>query len=401
MLFIDGDVLTRPLIIEAEENLRKLNLFSSVTISPIDRPGSNSVKDILVLIKEASPGSFQITPGFRNDLGLRLGFEVAYQNLGGWNRTVNARAVFNRRMDNNGYRFPEYNFSIGFKEPYLANWPVVFTSNLNVIKRQYSGFDAKVNRVSVGLRREFSKYLSGFLEYSYERVEIFNPQGDSYASYVGTDIIGSMTPGIIIDSRNDKYNPSTGFYSINRFEWASKYFGSRRNVDFYRTTSNNSAYFPIPGGIVFAAAVNMGWERSNIRDIEIPPFKLFRLGGIGSIRGYGEDSIEVETNKTIFGVLGSLNYRAEFRIPISGSLGSAIFLDAGNLMVDRFSFEPRKLRSSAGAGLRYITPVGPVALDFAWKLQGDGVVGDTRESAGVSGGASVDRFKIHFSIGSF
>ncbi|MGE3261214.1 MAG: POTRA domain-containing protein [Bacteriovoracia bacterium] len=409
--FTGGDVLTTPLLNEAEENLRKLNLFGEVIVRPIDRPGTENVKDILILIEETTPGSFDIVPGLRNDLGLRLGFELGYQNLGGWNRSVNASAVFNRRLEN--YKFPEYQFTVGFREPYLANWPVTFTSGLDVLRRQFSTFNATVSRLSMGVRRDLTRYLSGFLEYGYEQIKIRDvdlnkrPIEDQR-----TDFIGTLTPGFIVDSRNDRFNPSSGFNSVNRFEIASSYFGSKRDVAFYRTTSYNSAYFKILDDIVFAGGVNLGWERSNAvvekngktEPSPIPAYKLFRLGGIGSLRGYREDAVEVETRRFISGVLGMVNYRGEFRIPLMGNLGSALFVDAGNLMVDRFTFAPEQLRSSAGAGLRYLTPVGPVVLDFAWRLQNNAKVGDTTTASGNDlnqNAADLDRFKIHFSIGAF
>lgn len=401
--FIAGDVLTAPLIGEAEDNIRKLNLFSSVIVRPIDRPGREDLKDILILIEEGTPGSFDIVPGFRNDLGLRLGFEFGYQNLGGWNRSVNARAVFNRRLENRAgrIRYTEYNFSMGFVEPYLANWPVTFSSNVSLFKRQFPSFDANVNRFTVGLKRDLTSTISSVLEYSFEKVKIAN--ANPISTYDNsTDLIGSITPGIVLDSRKDafdqpnRFNPTKGVHSVNRFEVASQFFGSESNVGYYRFTTTNSAYFRLIDDIVLATAGNFGWERSNVAREPIPPFKLFRLGGLGSIRALPEDALEVQTRKNINGILGFVNYRAELRIPISGNLGTALFWDAGNLMVDRYSLRPERLRSSVGTGLRYNTPVGPVVLDFAWRLQSDEKVGDT-----VLTEAGNSRFRVHFSIGVF
>jgi outer membrane protein insertion porin family len=397
--FISGDVLTAPLLNEAEDNLKKLELFSTWSVRPMDRPGEEDVKDILILVEESAAGNFDIVPGFRNDLGLRLGFEFGYKNLGGWNRSVNARAVFNRRLES--YRFPEYNFSLGFREPYLANWPVALTSNLSLFKRQFPSFDAAVNRLTVGVKRDLTNILSGLVEYSLEKVKISDVRGDKYEPEdARTDYIGSITPGFIIDSRNDLFNPTKGINSVNRFEVASQFFGSEAEIGYYRLTTANSAYFRLWDNWVLASAVNIGWERSNVKDKPIPVFKLFRLGGLGSIRGLPEDSLEVETEKSIAGVLGFVNYRTELRIPISGNFGTAVFIDAGNLIIDRFKFSTAtstsRLRSSVGTGLRYNTPVGPVVLDFAWRLQKDDQVGDTTLDK-----AGDNRYRIHFSIGVF
>ena len=395
MPFITNDVLTAPLLAEAEDNLRKLNLFSSVILRPIDRPGSDNVKDILILVEESAPGYFDVVPGLRSDLGLRLGFELGYQNLGGWNRSVNAQAVFNRRLRD--YRYPEYLFSLGFREPYLANWPVAFTANLTLFRRIFESFDADVNRITLGFRREIRPGFWGFLEYNFERNKITNVKPPYIQTDQRTDIIGSITPGFSIDSRDDRFNPTRGVNSTQSLEIASNFLGSSQTVGFYRFTSYNSAYFRLFDGVVLALAANIGWERSNVEGEQIPTFKLFRLGGMNSIRGYREDSIEAETSTLVRGTLALVNYRTELRIPISGSFGTALFLDAGNLLKDSFSLNPALLKSSVGAGLRYITPVGPVVLDFAWRLQTENPAPFKSDVTRPDN----DRFRVHFAIGAF
>jgi outer membrane protein assembly complex protein YaeT len=388
--FITGDVLTKPILNETEDNLRKLNLFTSVVVRTIDHLGDETKKDILILVEESTPGSFEVAPGFRNDLGLRLGLGAAYQNVGGWDRSVSAQAVFNHRIVD--YNFPEYDINLGFREPYLAEWPVIFTSNLEFLKHQYTNFDANIDKLTMSVRRELSKTVSVFLEYSYEQDNIQNAQYPYLPSDDKDSFIGALTPGFIYDTRNDTFNPTHGYYSINRFELATRGFGSEADIGYYRTTTSNTVYVPVVGDTTLALAVSLGWERSNVAGSAIPTFKLFRLGGISSLRGYDDDSVEVETSTTVNGTLGLANYRSEYRIPISGAFGTALFFDAGNLMIDRFA--PFDLRSSTGVGLRYNTPVGPVALDVAWKLQSDAKVGDTIVPTG-------DRYKVHFAIGTF
>ncbi|NUM87576.1 MAG: BamA/TamA family outer membrane protein [Bdellovibrionales bacterium] len=390
MPFITGDVLTRPLLEEAEGNLRRLNLFSSVILRSIDRPDDPTVKDVIILIDEAEPGVLEVAPGYRNDLGLRLALGVAYNNLGGWNRTIFADAILNRRLEN--YAFPEYNVSFGVKEPYLANWPVTLTSQVNLLRRSFTSFGASTARIVTTLSRPLSRILTGFTEHSYERTKIFDVREPYTKDDEKVIFIGSITPGIVVDSRNDRYNPTSGVLSTNRFETASRFFGSGENVGYIRATTFNSFYVSLFGDAVLAGAVNFGFERSNVQGFEIPFIKLFRLGGLGSIRGYNEDAIEVETKKTIAGSLTLVNYRGELRLPISGSFGAAAFVDAGNLAVD--SVRPFVLRSSAGWGLRYNTPVGPVVLDIAWKLQSAETVGDTTV-------IDPSKVRFHFSIGSF
>ena len=396
--FISKDILTKELLNEAEANLRKLNLFSSVIVRAIDNPIEDDLKDILILIEENDAGSIELTPGFRNDLGLKLGLGAGYQNLGGWHRSINGKIEVNRRLEN--FHYAEHNIFIGFREPYLANRRLIFSSNLNFFKRQYPSFDATISKITNGVRWDFTKTVSGLFDYSYERNNIENARNSYSPKDDRKEFIGAMTPGIIYDSRIDrknqeeKFNPIKGVYSINRVEYASRYFGSMADISYTKFTTATSFYIPVMEESVFALAVNFGFARSNLKDRKIPIFKLFRMGGMGSIRGYSDDTIEVETTKDINGSLALVNYRGELRIPLKGAFGTAIFLDAGNLMVDRISLSPSTLRSSVGTGFRYTTPVGPVLLDFAWRLQTVPTVGDTKV-------ADQDRFRVHFAIGVF
>ena len=63
-----------------------------------------------------------------------------------------------------------------------------------------------------------------------------------------------------------------------------------------------------------------------------------------------------------------INPRAEFRVPLWGPLETTLFLDAGNVWVDPKRVEPWRLRYAAGSGLRFATPIGPVALDYGVNL---------------------------------
>ncbi len=59
----------------------------------------------------------------------------------------------------------------------------------------------------------------------------------------------------------------------------------------------------------------------------------------------------------------------ELRFPLYGDLGATVFVDVGNVF-PRVSdmFKDFDLRSTAGVGLRYRTPVGPVRMEYGWIL---------------------------------
>jgi outer membrane protein insertion porin family len=86
----------------------------------------------------------------------------------------------------------------------------------------------------------------------------------------------------------------------------------------------------------------------------------------------------------------------ELRVPIIYQLSGAVFNDNGGLFLtqcgkecrqqrgvenDAFTFE--NIRQSVGPGLRYMTPVGPISLDYGFKL-------NRREGESIG--------EVHFSI---
>ena len=99
------------------------------------------------------------------------------------------------------------------------------------------------------------------------------------------------------------------------------------------------------------------------------PDRLFFAGGGGSVRGYAYRNIGVvQPGGTVTGgrflTEGSLELRARF----TDSLGGVLFTDAGFVGQDSLGTSANDLRIGVGAGLRYLTPIGPLRLDVAVPL---------------------------------
>ena len=82
--------------------------------------------------------------------------------------------------------------------------------------------------------------------------------------------------------------------------------------------------------------------------------------------------------------------KTEYRYPlIPDLLEGAIFVDLGNLWNDPGRFELLAIRSSAGLGARFLTPIGPIAFDLGINLDPD--IQYRKE----------ERWALHFNIGVF
>jgi outer membrane protein assembly factor BamA len=127
------------------------------------------------------------------------------------------------------------------------------------------------------------------------------------------------------------------------------------------------------------------------------PDRLFFLGGTDTVRGFAQDSMVPEDvaqqlldDAEVYHVSGVpvrssgegldisqvvirggdifVNPRAELRIPLTDSVQTALFVDAGNLWTDPTKFQPFQLRYSTGSGLRVKTPIGPLVFDYGFNV---------------------------------
>jgi outer membrane protein insertion porin family len=156
----------------------------------------------------------------------------------------------------------------------------------------------------------------------------------------------------------------------------------------------------MPYDLVFLYALRAGWGRAISGSSQLPISERFFLGGRSTVRGFGENDVgPMGENGDPIGGDVSLNVNLELQFPLVYGFAGAIFSDGGAVylqnandknsngepLCDAFcSFSLDNFRRSAGLGLRYITPIGPLSLDYGFKL-------DRRH--GESIGA------VHFSVG--
>jgi translocation and assembly module TamA len=133
-------------------------------------------------------------------------------------------------------------------------------------------------------------------------------------------------------------------------------------------TTRDQGILPVGASNRLLGRVELAWTTT--RDFrDLPPTLRFWAGGANSVRGYGYHGLGVKdpnTGQVIGGpqlMVGSL----EFEHRLRKRWGIATFYDIGNA-VNRFN-DP--LKSGAGVGVRWISPVGPVRVDAAWALSLD------------------------------
>ncbi len=368
----EGDVLEEPQLAESETSLRKLGIFSVVRITASDDPDSKDRKIVKVQIEEADPGIVAGGPGFRNDLGIRGFSEFGYTNLWGLNHSIFLNAAANRRIDNS-FRFAEYQTQAAYTWPWFLGLNLQFRPVLSLSGTQYRNFDAVTAELGLNWEKRIFRHpnLVGLFSYNLERVKQFDAADELDNGFF---VIGSVTPALRLDMRDNPLAPTQGLFSQVSLEFADPILLSQRApspIGYYRFQTRTDYTIPLIPMMSWFFSVRTGFEKSTVSRAgddaygAIPLIKQYALGGVGSLRGFSEQELNARTS-AVKGSLSYVNYRTQLDVPISGGLRMGPFLDAANLRVDSFSFGG--LRYGSGFGFHYITPVGPVNLDWGFKL---------------------------------
>lgn len=222
------------------------------------------------------------------------------------------------------------------------------------------------------------------------------------------------------DLRNSLLNPSQGWAWLLDAEHARTYTGS--DFEYDRLFGEISAYRR-RGSTVFAGRIGAGVEGSGrFADLEegrlrvVHPQKRFYSGGANSVRGFAEnrlgpkvlftgvqdllgyaapdDNGPICTPETVLdatcdpdgledgaflsqpvGGTVRLEANAEVRFPIiAATLQAVAFVDVGQVWADRVDVRFDELEVTPGLGLRYLSPIGPLRLDVAYRGGGEEVL---------------------------
>lgn len=405
MPFQEGDVLKDSDLKEVENEFKKLGIFSQVETVVSRDTQDASLKSIDFNVKESVPGFVAGGIGLRNDLGPRFFAQVGYHQL--WRRLHSASLSLelNRRFDNQfcshtadqkssgkNHCFIEYQISPDYVWPWFLGVPeLTFRPRLTLARYHYRALDANSTSMTATWSRPILKelHMNGFLTYGLERLSQYNSQN---ASDDMTLTIGSLTPGLSIDFRDQALAPTRGFFGVLTYEFASPFFFSQRKpipVTYSRSQLRLDQFISLPLQSILYLSFRTGVEINHSYPAEgvvdpryaIPLSKQFTLGGVGSLRGFKEQSLNLY-NYAIQGYASYVNYRLQIDFPFSGQMKVGPFLDAANLNLDRYVLG--SLRVGSGFGIHYHSPIGAINFDVGFN---------------VKPRALEDKYQFHFSVG--
>ena len=369
--FESGDPFDPERLLRAQRRLERPAALASVEVGP-RRPAPTPFADVEVSVAEQKPWRFEVGVGYDTAEGGRGYLELGHDNLFGTARSASVR--IKEAIGGDAIRRLE-RFDIAYREPWVAGTDWEAEAEVFAERTENLGYDLeRLGLVAwVGddlLNPRGPQALRYQLRYRLEGARTSNVSPDLQAQGVpsGTQRIGSLTPAAVWDFRDDRFNPRRGSVHRGSLEVAHDALGG--DVEFVKSELATSWFFSWLPPTVLALSGRLGLATPFGRTDSLPIEDRFFTGGSTSVRGFRENRLgprDADGNPTGGNALVVLS--AEWRFPLWGWLGGAVFIDAGTVTPEVEDLNLSALRSGAGAGLRVATPVGPIRLDAGYALQ--------------------------------
>jgi outer membrane protein insertion porin family len=361
---VEGEEFSGKNVKRSTQNLNRLGFFEDVDIQT--KKGSQD--DLMVVdvgVKEKPTGSFSIGAGyssFDNAIGM---FSVAQNNLAGRGQRLAAMAQLGSRTTE---------IDLRFTEPWLMDKPVAMDVDLYKLDREY--YEYTRDSYGGGLRFAFpiglDEFTKGITGYNYDDSNVTDVDPDASTiiqDMKGHNITSSMTFGIRRNSKDRPWDTREGSLNSLTYEYAGDGLGG--NVGFDKFLATSAWYFPLPKNTAFMAQGRWGYVVKRA-DEDLPVYQKFRIGGINTVRGYQDYSISPIDPATEDRIGGEkmLIFNFEYRVPLLKEQGisGVLFFDAGNSWAKEDEYSVTDLKKSAGIGMRWYSPVGPLRIEYGWPI---------------------------------
>ncbi|MCI0998727.1 autotransporter assembly complex family protein [Ochrobactrum teleogrylli] len=351
---------------KAKKRLGRMEVFRAMSFEEAETIEPDGSLPMTLNVQERKPRRF----GFGAEYSTIDGFGVTgywmHRNLfgKGENLRFDAKVSGIGGSQDNSFNPQNYTYLLGgtFKKPGVYTPDTDFVLSLDAKREVLDAYTETSINAKTGFTQIFSDELSGaiYAKASQGRYTDypFGPRDFTTAGLEGS---------VLYDSRNNKPDPSSGFYLEGNIQpFYEFHYGNFAT----RFTAEGRTYYGLGATdrVILAGRVKVGSiVGASIEDL--PPSLSFLAGGGGSVRGYAYRNIGVDAgNGNIVGGRSLLEASGEVRTRITDSIGAVAFVDAGYVGEKSFPDFSEQMRVGAGGGLRYLTGLGPIRLDVAIPL---------------------------------
>jgi outer membrane protein insertion porin family len=362
----------------SKDRINRLGFFTEVDVNTEDIPGVSDQVDVGVKVTEKPTGSISLGAGFSSTDKLILTAGISQDNAFGTGTSIGLNVNTGKTMRT----FSVSNYDPYFTEDGISRFTELYTRTNRPL--YYAG-DTEYKLVTTGgsfkLGVPYTEIDRVFFGLGYEQLSIttsvYTPQRYiNYLSDYGNNTHNvPFTIGWSRDGRDSALIPSKGAYQQVNIEVGTP-VGS---LEYYRAYYQHQYFQPLFKGNILSFNAEIGYGNT-YNNKPFPVTKNYYVGGIGSIRGFQPGSLGPKEPNSLSGLNGNgtlppipvggaskaiLNTEYTFPIPGSGvdrTLRIFGFFDMGNVYSSGINLSD--VRKSAGFGLSWISPLGPLKFSY-------------------------------------
>ncbi len=384
MAFKKGELYSREKIIESQRRLYSTNLFNSVSLD-ISRPDSSQIDgpqkldtapDFSFAAIERKPHFIALNTGASQDSlqDLTWDFSAAWGKRNIFvSRKIELSIKF-RFIIFTQWRTLYHRYQIKYTEPWFLGirMPLTLTARIEPgVRSPVQPYRIETWLVSLSTRKEWSEQFFAIITGRYENVNIFGIEPEDLPQFrteEGIRVRRKIDVTLVRDTRLDKFMAKNGSFTTCFAQFAGGFLGG--DDSFMKLEFSWARYQLAVGQTVYATRLKAGWVKEFGESHEVPTADRFYLGGANSIRGFRENSIgprnEYGTN---VGANAYAIFNQELRAPLFWKFWGSVFSDLGNGWDSFSAVKIEDILFSYGLGLQFISPAGPIRLDYAHRLE--------------------------------
>jgi outer membrane protein assembly factor BamA len=228
------------------------------------------------------------------------------------------------------------------------------------------GYNMLAPTTSVTYGYNFTRRFSGTITAALSNPSYENKTDVPYDFPDNPGYVGWFETRLTRDGTNDRVAPTKGSFTWLRFEWGPA--GGVSEINWIRVEVNGSYMFPVKATGV-AVNARVGWGKPIAPATMLLPDRRFYAGGSMANRGFHRHRLGPKDSQglPVGGEVLALGF-VEYRFPIAWKFQGAAFVDLGQVWQTNDDVTIRNVEVSVGPALRVLTPVGPLRLDWGFRL---------------------------------
>ena len=350
----------------SRDRIDRLGYFKDVSVDSNEVAGAQDQVDLTISVTEKPTGNLLIGAGFSSADKLSFNASIRQDNVFGSGNSLGIELNTSRSSRVLVLSTVDPYFTIDG----ISRAVDVYYRTTKPLNSQGEQYELVTPGASVRFGVPFSEFDTVFFGIGFERTEIRGTTALPNNYFLYRENFGSvsnsvpLTVGWTRDDRDSAIAPTSGNYQRVNVDW-----GIASDTRYLRANAQYQRYFPLTKKFTFGFNTEFGWGRG-LNGRPYPIFKNFFGGGLGTVRGFDQGSLgPVDVTGAYVGGNRRLNINGELYVPVPGagndrSLRLFGYVDMGNVWGEQEPLNLGTLRASAGIGLSWVSPVGPLRLSY-------------------------------------